>query len=172
MGEDAFSKATTEILAKRAAYQCSNPDCQAKTIGPSDADSAKAINVGVASHITANSAGGPRYDSSLTSEQRRHPDNGIWLCQTCSRLVDTNGGADHPVDLLRRWKAEHETNVARSIGKREQSELAGTIEAEGIGEIIAADLRRPTRMAPGTHVRASGTGKIAGVRTGYDDGNS
>lgn len=166
MGEDAFSKATAEILAKRAGHQCSNPGCRAKTIGPSDADSAKAINVGVASHITANSQGGPRFNSNLTSEQRRHPENGIWLCQTCSRLIDTNGGADHPADLLRRWKADHEANVARSIGKAEQSELAGTIEAKGVGEITGADIRRPTRMAPGTHVRASGIGKITGVRTG------
>jgi hypothetical protein len=65
------------------------------------------VNLGVAAHITAASPGGPRYNESLTATERAAAANGIWLCQTCGKLVD----ADVPgysVELLRRWKAETE----------------------------------------------------------------
>lgn len=66
---DDFSAATKELLAKRVGYRCSNPDCRQPTSGPQE-DPSKAINVGVAAHITAASPDGPRFDPSLTPEQR------------------------------------------------------------------------------------------------------
>jgi hypothetical protein len=61
------------------------------------------VNVGVASHITAAASGGPRYDSNLSSEQRRHQSNGIWLCQTHGKLVDSDSG-HFTIEGLRGWK--------------------------------------------------------------------
>jgi hypothetical protein len=51
----------------------------------------KPLILGVAAHITAASPDGPRYDQNLSSEQRKSPDNGIWLCQNCAKLVDNDG---------------------------------------------------------------------------------
>ena len=34
--------------------------------------------------------GGPRYDASMTPEERKSFENGIWLCQSCSKLIDTD----------------------------------------------------------------------------------
>lgn len=166
MGVDGFPKPTIDALAKRANHTCSNPACRARTSGPSTTDSGKAVNVGVAAHITADAAGGPRYDATLTSDQRRGADNGIWLCQTCSRLIDVNDGADYPVDTLKQWKADHEAEIARSIGKAEQYELAGKVKASGVGIVTGAQIQRPTRIAPGTHVSASGVGQVTGVKIG------
>jgi hypothetical protein len=73
---DDFSEDTKRILAFRVSTACSNPDCQADTGGPQE-DPAKAINVGVAAHITSASLGGPRYNPNLTPEQRGSTDNGI-----------------------------------------------------------------------------------------------
>lgn len=75
---DDFPEDVKRTLAGRAAQICSNPDCQTITSGPQD-DPTKALNIGVAAHITAASPGGARYDDSLTSEQRRSALNGIWL---------------------------------------------------------------------------------------------
>jgi hypothetical protein len=61
------------------------------------------MNVGVASHITAAAPGGPRYDPNLTSEQRRLQSNGIWLCQTHGKAVDSDEG-HFTVEMLRDWK--------------------------------------------------------------------
>jgi len=169
MNGDDFSRPTIDLLAKRAAYTCSNPGCGARTIGPSRSDPTKTVSVGVAAHITASRLKGARHDQSLSSEARRSAENGIWLCQSCSRKIDVNDGADYSVDTLKEWKANHEQEVADAIGRGarvEHYELDGFIEARGIGNVIAADLRAPTRIRPGTHASASGIGNITGVRIG------
>ena len=76
---DDFSEPVKRNLALRAGGLCSNPECRASTSGPQD-DPAKAVNVGVAAHITAASPGGPRYDANLAPEERSSSSNGIWLC--------------------------------------------------------------------------------------------
>jgi len=112
---DDFSEEVKRTLVARVGNRCSNPHCRALTSGPQD-DPTKALNVGIGAHITAASPGGPRYNASLTPEERCHPDNGIWLCQTCAKLVD-NDTSQFPVHLLHAWKtiAEHEARYA--IGK-------------------------------------------------------
>ncbi len=92
-----------ELLAKRVASRCSNPNCRRTTSGPAT-DPKKSVNIGVAAHITAASPGGPRYDETLSSEERRSPDNGIWCCQNCAKLID-NDEPLYSVDLLQRWKS-------------------------------------------------------------------
>jgi hypothetical protein len=90
-----------DILAARVAHRCSNPDCGAVTSGPKE-QSHEAVNVGVAAHITAAALGGPRYDATLTHSQRSEPDNGIWLCVSCAKLVDSDL-PQYTVVILRHW---------------------------------------------------------------------
>jgi hypothetical protein len=99
---DDFSARTIDQLAKRAGTVCSNPGCGRPTFGAAQSHDGF-LNVGVASHITAAAPGGPRYDPNLTSEQRRHQSNGIWLCQTHGKAVDSDDG-HFTVELLREWK--------------------------------------------------------------------
>lgn len=112
---DDFNEDVKRTVAARVAYRCSSPTCRAPTSGP-QLDSSKSLNVGVASHITAASPGGPRYDPALTSEERRHADNAIWLCQTCGKLVD-NDKLRYPEEELRRWKRDAEREALLRIGK-------------------------------------------------------
>jgi hypothetical protein len=113
---DDFRKATIEALAKRAGNRCSNPGCRKPTSGPRT-DPTKAVNIGVAAHITAASEGGPRYDPGLSHEQRRHADNGLWLCQNCAHLVDVDQ-VRFPPDLLRSWKRKAEGAARREVEGR------------------------------------------------------
>jgi hypothetical protein len=83
-------------------------------------DPAGILNVGVAAHITAASPDGPRYEPTLTSDQRRHPDNGIWLCQTHGKLVDNDPNA-YPVSLLRKWKQDAENTARDAIGRTDHN---------------------------------------------------
>lgn len=96
-----------ETLARRVGFVCSNPSCGQATVGP-QANESGAVNVGVAAHITAASPGGPRYDRTLTSEVRRSATNGIWACQSCAKLIDSDD-ARFTVSKLKEWKerAEH-----------------------------------------------------------------
>jgi hypothetical protein len=110
---DDFSIQTRETLAKRVGYRCSNPTCNRPTSGPHE-NPAKVVNIGVAAHITAASPSGPRYDASLTPEERGSIANGVWLCQTCAKLVD-NDIARYPADILRHWKHLTEAAIYRQI---------------------------------------------------------
>jgi len=112
---DDFSEEVKRTLANRVSNNCSNPDCRTSTSGP-QSDSTKALNIGVAAHISAASQGGPRYNPSLTPEQRCHSNNGIWLCQNCAKLVD-NDPSQFPEELLRAWKVVAEHRALNSIGK-------------------------------------------------------
>jgi hypothetical protein len=85
MGDD-FSERVKRALGSRVGNLCSNPECRALTSGPQE-DPAKALNIGVAAHITAASPGGQRYDSDLLPDERSGPSNGIWLCQNCLHFL-------------------------------------------------------------------------------------
>ena len=110
---DDFDAKTKEILARRVGYRCSNPDCGKLTSGPQE-DPTKAVNIGVAAHITAASGGGQRYDPSLSPEERRSVDNGLWLCQNCAKLIDSDVQRYTP-ELLREWKRQAEEEAHEEV---------------------------------------------------------
>jgi hypothetical protein len=134
-GRDDFDKSVVDALAKRAAYICSNPDCRTLTLAPSTEDDTKFIYIGKAAHITAASSGGPRFDASLSSEERKSIRNGIFLCSNCADMIDKNDGLDYPVDLLRKWKTEHEAWVIENLNKSTRgtpkSSLSITVTSHG-----------------------------------------
>ena len=69
----------------------------------------KRVSIGEAAHITAAAEGGPRYNPDLTPEERSSIENGIWLCRSCARLIDSDERV-YSIELLRMWKyaAEYE----------------------------------------------------------------
>ena len=117
---DEFTKQTLDVLAKRVGVRCSNPACRKLTSGPRE-ESIQIVNIGVGAHISAASPGGPRYDPSLTSEERRSPDNGIWLCQSCAKLVD-NDLIRYTSSVLTTWKERAEKAALSEI----EGDLPGT----------------------------------------------
>ncbi len=165
---DEFPLKTITALQRRAAFVCSNPDCRRLTIAPSDQDDMACIYVGVAAHITAAADWGPRYDLNLTPEERSNISNGIFLCASCSVMVDKNSGLDWPAPLLRQWKEKHEAWVRENLNKQPGAitELAETHEVVGIGEVTGVKISKPVKILPGTIVRASGVGKITGISIG------
>lgn len=110
---DDFLLPVKEVLAKRVGFRCSNPACRKPTSGPQE-DPAKALNIGVAAHITSAAEGGPRYNVALTSDERRAATNGIWLCQSCGKLVD-NDENRYTLDILQHWKTVSESAALRAL---------------------------------------------------------
>ena len=106
---DDFSSRTKSDLALRASYLCSN--CKCSTVGPSDEASNAVTMIGVAAHIAAASAGpgARRYNPNMTSSERSHIDNGIWLCGACSILIDRDEQR-YPVEHLLALKKQHEAS--------------------------------------------------------------
>lgn len=109
---DDFTQKTKDELAKRVAWICSNPKCRRPTIG-AKLGSEGVVITGIAAHITAAAPLGPRYNSELNPDQRKHITNGIWLCSNCSIIIDRDKDA-FPDSLLNDWKriAENQSFAA------------------------------------------------------------
>ena len=103
---DEFTKDIARALQERVGNRCSNPSCKCLTSGP-NIHPEKASRIGVAAHITAAASGGPRFDPSLTSNERSSIQNGIWLCQNCGRLVDVDSRR-YTTQVLREWRQSAE----------------------------------------------------------------
>ncbi len=148
---DDFSQPTKETLAKRVGYFCSNPSCKVQTVGP-NSENSKHTNLGVASHITAAAPGGKRYDSNLTPEQRKSLENGIWLCQNCGKLIDSDEPA-YTVSQIKEWKRQAEEESSKNLGQSgEKPAIDVTVEDGGIGRIVS-------NTGPGTAEEIVHTGK-------------
>lgn len=140
---DEFSSAVKEIMAKRAGQRCSNPECRAVTSGPHD-DYQKAINLGVAAHITAAAPGGPRYNQSISPGKRSAMVNGIWLCQNCAKLVDSDT-ARYPEEILIIWRRCHEEWVKAQMVRTGKSDVStrapGLLNVSAVYQHAPADRR-------------------------------
>lgn len=110
---DEFTEKTKRQIAKRAGWLCSDPSCRRPTIG-SNSDGDNEINLGTAAHICAAAPDGPRYDRNQTREQRRSPENGIWMCKLHGTAVDAKDST-FTVELLRQWKAQAQKDSLRRV---------------------------------------------------------
>ena len=141
---DNFTEKTKLQIAKRAGWLCSDPSCRCPTVG-SNSDGDGEINLGVAAHICAAAPNGPRYDPGMTSEQRKSPDNGIWLCQRHGKAVDSKD-SEFSVAVLREWKEQAQKESWRRVlyndiphglvaPKLSESELGSRLHAATIADL-------------------------------------
>jgi hypothetical protein len=110
---DEFPLSVKRLLQGRSGNLCANPGCQRLTSGPNYHPD-KVTLIGVAAHISAATQGGPRFDSSLSSDDRKDSSNGIWLCQNCARLIDVDE-ISYGSNILGDWKAQAEEYARKSI---------------------------------------------------------
>lgn len=101
---DDFPARIRHQIEKKSAYRCSNPACLRMLIGPSE-DFEKVVYMGVVAHICAAAPKGPRYDPSMTAEERCSEANGLLLCKYCAALIDVDEDS-YPPELLRMWKQQ------------------------------------------------------------------
>lgn len=111
--DDFLEKTKIELLI-RAANLCSR--CKVFTVGSTHAGNRK-NSIGVAAHIcaAASGRGAKRYDPDQSKAERKHYDNGIWMCYSCSKLID-NEEILHTVAFLKDMKARHEVYASKWVG--------------------------------------------------------
>ena len=166
---DNFGPKTIDNLGRRASFICSNPDCRCITLCPSEKDPEKYIYTGKAAHITAAAEKGPRYDPSLTEPERSSIENGIFLCSNCADMIDKNKGMDYSVELLKKWKSEHEKWIKENLNKSPYSPISiidGEHHAKGQGNVTGLDIQESVILKPGTKSTAEGVWNITGTRIG------
>lgn len=109
-----FSPRVRDLVARRSAFRCSNPDCRQMTIGPG-ASADEYACIGRCCHIYSSATDGPRGTGGLSVEERASADNAFWACANCAALIDTNEGSRFPAPLLRSWKDCHEALVWQEL---------------------------------------------------------
>lgn len=130
---DNFTLKTIDLLAKRAGYLCSNPLCRTPTIG-SNLQENKATIIGEGADICGASPGGERYDSEMSSKERKSINNGIWLCCNCATLIDKDS-QKYSSNLLKEWKlrAEDESSMKLDRLNRGFHQTIPFLEGDFIG---------------------------------------
>lgn len=110
---DNFNKKTINEVALRVGHRCSFPSCNQPTVVK--ADNAKGYTIlGEACHICAASPDGPRYDPSMSFEERTSADNAIWLCKKHHKIIDDNP-TSYTVEILKQFKNEKEEENSKKV---------------------------------------------------------
>lgn len=76
----------------------------------------KQMNRAYLAHIIADSPDGPRGEEELSKELSDDFENIMLLCDTHHRLIDNEEVEEHPPELLREYKREHEERIERLTG--------------------------------------------------------
>jgi hypothetical protein len=91
---------TIRDLAAHSGNQCAFPGCNHVLV------SRNGEFVAQVCHIEAASPGGPRFNSNMTNEDRRHRDNLVLMC--LKHHIETHDESEWSVQRLRDLKIEHE----------------------------------------------------------------
>ncbi|GHO98715.1 hypothetical protein KSF_087630 [Reticulibacter mediterranei] len=105
-------------------------------------DENKAVNIGFAAHITAAAPGGERYDPTLSAQERGSAHNGIWLCGTCAKLIDSDS-QKYTIELLRAWKI-----IAETGNEHEAAKLAVFSKIEKMMPELLEEMRNDLKGYP------------------------
>lgn len=115
-----FKEPVKKALAKRAGNSCSFPGCISVTEGPNFESDTGVSKTGMACHIYA-AATGPaarRVNSGITDEELIDISNGIWMCYTHGKLIDSDEST-YTVDQLKTWRevAEIRAQLWQQFGR-------------------------------------------------------
>lgn len=133
-----YSARTLKILWVRCGNRCASPGCGRELV--TDATELDEVAIlGKIAHIHSSSDGGPRSKPEMTAKERDHPNNLILLCGYHHDLVDAQDST-YSADLLRKWKADHEAEVAERQRRSAQDAVAKVTfrELEAAAQAVAA----------------------------------
>ena len=100
--------------------------------------------------ISAASPGGARFEADLSPEQRADSANGIWLCQTCAKLIDNDSTRFSRV-VLEGWKraAERAAGLALAQGRASaHASQSGLAKIERLMPSLLEEMRQDLRNHP------------------------
>ncbi len=143
---DNFDPKTRQTLGHRVNFICSNPGCRKPTCAPHK-DPTKTVSIGVAAHILAAAPGGKRYNAGMSSQERKSIDNGIWLCQNCAKLIDSDE-KKYSADLLHHWKRTAEDAALQGVEKSAASTATVQNEDAELVRFYSQCFDRPAFQVP------------------------
>ncbi len=141
-----ISQQDLRILYQQSGNRCAFPDCTKLLVYKEDIASTL-TPISEVAHIVARSLDGPRGNYPLPLEARDQYDNLILLCEEHHHIIDDNP-ASYPVEMLHRWKEEHE----QLMGDATQQAIAKRLTQKQIDsyvtEIVYSSLLPVLHMPP------------------------
>jgi hypothetical protein len=135
-GPRTYAPNTLKKLFGLSGLECYNPDCNNKLIAKDGETQISKIT-----HIEGASENGPRYNSDMTDDDRRHCSNLILSCDECHSIIDNPENIDkYPVELLKEWKKNHEDEI-KFLHLKEPSLFKIAIDA--IAKLNLSELEPP-----------------------------
>lgn len=105
-----YKQSTRDRLHLLSGNQCYAPECEKSLMAKDGVSPIRKI-----CHIEAASDNGPRCNTALDDDERRHFDNLILLCDECHTIIDNMNNVEHySVSLLKDWKKNHEAKHLHS----------------------------------------------------------
>ena len=102
-----YKRTTIRRLDTLSGNECAEPTCKKPLI----AEDGESI-ISKICHIEAASSNGPRWNSEMNDEERRHYNNLILLCDEHHTIIDNKENENKfPVSLLKEWKLIHESKT-------------------------------------------------------------
>ena len=106
-----YKPSTIRRLDTLSGNECTAPDCDKQLIAKDGQSIISKI-----CHIEAASSDGPRYNSSMTDDERRHFNNLILLCDECHTIIDNKENEEkYTVKLLQEWKVNHHSKITQKL---------------------------------------------------------
>lgn len=149
-----FSPKDKIILAQRSGYICSYPSCEILTVAPNEEGGDKTSSVGMACHIYAASDGinAKRVIKNLTddtNDQLSDISNGIWMCYTHGKLIDTDERRFTP-EILQEWKRINES-IAR-LRQETGVDYKTAYQSLSLDKLIENEVQLPKEFAVNSYV--------------------
>ena len=141
-----FSARDKVKLAQRSGYICSYPSCEAVTIASNEEGKDRTSSVGMACHIYAASDGvnAKRINTELTSEQLSDISNGIWMCYTHGKLIDTDESR-FTAGQLKEWKRINESIV--SFRQENGTDYKTAFKSISLNKLVENEVSLPKEFA-------------------------
>ena len=92
------------------------------------------FNIAYIAHIIADSPSGPRGDKILSKQMAIEISNLMLLCDEHHRLIDKEKVTEHPVELLQKYKKNHEERINRVTGIIPEMESHIILYGANVGE--------------------------------------
>jgi hypothetical protein len=124
---------TEAALFALSGTTCYFPGCQTKVIAIIEGE--PFINVQIA-HIRSAKRDGPRYDESMSDDERRSWPNLVLLCKPHHELVDQRHSDRYPVQMLESWKITREDESGLRPG------ALSTMTEDDLAELVEEAVRR------------------------------
>ena len=121
MSRKAPSAETLKLLYVRSGNECAYPDCQHPIFNDNG------LYIAQLCHINAANEGGERYDSKESDEERRSPDNLLFMCHRHHK--ETDDEEIFTTDILRELKLKHEEKYTEK-GKEANQNMIRQIQYE------------------------------------------